>query len=174
MDCFAGREARAENFSFGLGWRGDGRQIDVRENVLRSTEMRFLLTHPWETRPSLVVDTCPAIDTDAISRLRTVLHGLGCPNGLLFDDEQCIILRDSYSSMEPDSIVVEPERLPTGAVLASVPPDSLDERVARWLEVLTARWDVAMPLEPAIASPFIADIVPAASGSLLHALKGAA
>jgi hypothetical protein len=136
--------------------------------------MRFLLTHPSETRPSLVVDTHPAIDDGAIERLRADLHGLGCPNGLLFDAERCVILRDTYSSMSADSIVVEPEQPGTDAVLAKVGPGALDERVASWLEMLSARWDSALPLEPAVAAPFIADIVPAASGSMLHALRGAA
>jgi len=136
--------------------------------------MRFLLTHPSETRPSLVVDTCRVIDEAAIKRLRTDLHGLGCPNGLLFDAERCVILRDSYSSMDADSIVVESEQTATDAILAKVAPGVLDERVGRWLEMLSVRWDSALPQESAVAALFIADIVPAASGSMLYALKGAA
>ena len=136
--------------------------------------MRFLLTHPSETRPSLVVDTCRAIVDETISRLRTDLNGLGCPNGLLFDVERCVILRDTYASMDADSIIVEPDQLATDAVLTKVAPGALDERVAQWLEMLSVRWDSALPQEPAVASPFIADIVPAASGSMLYALKGAA
>jgi hypothetical protein len=138
------------------------------------TAMRFLLTHPSETRPSLVVDTCPAIEDATVERLRTDLHGLGCPNGLLFDAERCVILRDTYSSMSADSIIVEAEQPATDAVLAKAGPGTLDERVAGWLEMLSVRWDSALPLEPAVAAPFIADIVPAASGSMLYALKGAA
>ncbi len=130
--------------------------------------------HPAETRPSLVVDTCLAIDEGVIERLRLDLHGLGCPNGLLFDAERCVILRDTYASMSPDSIVVEPEHPGTPAVLARVAPGPLDERVASWLEMLSSQWDSALPIEPSIAAPFIADIVPAASGSMLHSLKGAA
>jgi hypothetical protein len=137
--------------------------------------MRFLLTHPSETRPSLVVDTFVVIDDTAVERLRVDLHGLGCPNGLLFDPERCIILRDTYASMNADSIVVvENEHSETDAVLAKAGPGTLDERVARWLEMLSGHWDSALPLEPGVAAPFIADIVPAASGSMLHALKGAA
>jgi len=56
----------------------------------------------------------------------------------------------------------------------NVGPGSLDERVGRWLEMLSTRWDSALPLESKVAAPFITDIVPAASGSTLHALQGAA
>ena len=136
--------------------------------------MRFLLTHLSETRPSLIVDTCLSIDDQAIDRLRADLHGLGCPNGLLIDSAKCVILRDTYSSMSADSIVVEPEQPATAAVLANVGPAALDDRVGTWLEMLSAHWDSALPLDPTVAAPFIADIVLAASGSMLHALKGAA
>ncbi|MEI8259420.1 MAG: hypothetical protein WCJ30_27445 [Deltaproteobacteria bacterium] len=135
--------------------------------------MRFLLTHPSETRPSLVVDTCSAITDAAIAQMKADLHGLGRSSGLLFDERQCLILRDTYSSMDIGSIEVE-TRQPTDAVLARVARVPLDERVGRWLEMLSAGWDSALPLEPAVAAPFIADIVPAASGSMLHALEGAA
>lgn len=136
--------------------------------------MRFLLTPPSETRPSLVVETCTAIDDLIVQRLRDDLHGFGCPNGLLFDAQRCVILRDSYGTMGPESIQVEPDSPSTNAVLANVAPGTLDERVARWLEMLSSRWDTALPLEAAVAAPFITDIVPAASGSMLHALQGAA
>ncbi len=76
--------------------------------------------------------------------------------------------------MTPESIVVGPEQLPTAAVLAKVGPGPLDERVATWLEMLSAHWDSALPLEPAVAAPLIADIVPAVSGAMFHPLKGVA
>jgi hypothetical protein len=136
--------------------------------------MRFLLTHSADTRPSLVVDTCSAIDERAIARLRSDLHGLGCANGLLFDPRQCIILHDTYSTMDASAIVVEGPALDADLVLARVAGSNLDERVERWLEALSVRWDSALPIEPAIAAPFITDVVPAASGSILHVLKGAA
>lgn len=136
--------------------------------------MRFLLTHPVDTRPSLVVDTCSEIDERAIARLRNDLHGLGCANGLLFDPRQCIILHDTYSTMDASSIVVEGAALNADLVLARVTGSTIEERVERWLEALSVRWDSALPIEPGIAAPFIADVVPAASGSMLHVLKGAA
>jgi hypothetical protein len=136
--------------------------------------MRFLLTPPSETRPSLVVDTCASIDDGVVQRLRGDLHGLGCANGLLFDAQRCVIFRDTYATMGPESIAVEPESPATDAVLANVAPGTLDKRVARWLEMLSSHWDSALPLEPTVAAPFITDIVPAASGSMLHALPGAA
>ena len=140
----------------------------------RLRNMRFLLTHPLETRPSLVVDTCLTVETLTIERFRRDLHGLGCANGLLFDTKQCVILRDTYASMDEASIVVEGAPLDTNLVLANVTGYTLEERVERWLEVLSVHWDNALPSEPAIAAPFFANIVPAASGSVLHALKGAA
>jgi hypothetical protein len=135
--------------------------------------MRFVLTHPSETRPSLVVITCAEINDQEVRRLREDMFGLGCANGLLFDAHNCVILRDSFASMSPDSIVAEGTPVRTDAVLAKAGGGSLDVRVNRWLEMMSANWNSALPLEPATAAPFIMDVVPAASGSMVYATPSA-
>lgn len=45
---------------------------------------------------------------------------------------------------------------------------SLDPRVLNWLQSMAANWDTALPLDQQMAAPFIADIVPALSGSYLR------
>lgn len=117
------------------------------------------------------METCASIDQAAINELRALLYGMGSASGILFDSQECVILRDTFVSMNEDSIEVEGARLKAEEVLARVGTSgSLDERVERWLSVLSTHWDQALPHEPALAAPFIADIVPAASGSLVHAL----
>jgi hypothetical protein len=101
------------------------------------------------------------------------MFGIGCANGLLFDSERCAILRDTFQSMTPDSIVAEEESVRTDDVLASAGTGSLDARVGRWLEMMSANWYAAPSVEPA-AAPFIADIGPAVSGSIVQASPVAA
>lgn len=135
--------------------------------------MRFALTHSSESRPVLIAETCENADEQAIASFRKILFDVGCPNGLLFDRARCHIFRDQFSSMNERSIVVE-GTLPTDAVLNAPGADqlgSLDQRVERWLRVLTTRWDDALPREPELAAPLIADIVPAASGSVVSAVR---
>jgi hypothetical protein len=135
--------------------------------------MRFLLTHASETRPSMLVYTCSAINEGEVSRLRDEMFGLGCANGLLFDPERCVILRDTFSSMAAESIAQEGDALRSDDVLAKVGGGSLDARVARWLEMMSTNWNSALPLDGATAAPFITDVVPAASGSMVHATGAA-
>lgn len=91
----------------------------------------------------------------------------GCPNGLLFDDRDCIILRDAYTSMDASS-VIEDGRVATARLLAMVPArGSLDERVLVWLQSMSAAWNAALPNDH-IGAPFITDIVPAISGSTIR------
>jgi hypothetical protein len=92
--------------------------------------------------------------------------GLGCPNALLFDERECLILHDTYSSLDVDSLK-EDGRLPTDRVLAFVhtPDRALDERVLSWLELMATSWNTALPSDGDMAAPFITDIVPAVSGS---------
>ncbi len=135
--------------------------------------MRFLLTPEGGSRPSVVVETHDRVESAAVAAFRKVLYGIGCPNGILFDQQRCVILRDSFASMNEDSIVEDSGALATDEVLARVGrAGTLDERVARWLGILSTSWDHALPEEPAVAAPFITDIVPAASGSLVHAIGG--
>ena len=92
--------------------------------------------------------------------------GLGCPNGLLFDANECVIIRDTYTSLEPASLE-EDGRVATDPLLTRVPAAqrSLNQRVLDWLRSMAAGWNAALPMDGAIAAPFITDIVPAVSGS---------
>lgn len=138
--------------------------------------MRFVLMPPGATRPSLVVDTVAEVDANALAHLRDDLYGLGCSHGILFDAVCCVILRDSFVSMDAASIV-EDGRVPTREVLRGGASDdvaSLDARVELWLQTLSVDWDHALPIEPSVAALFIQDIVPAASGSLVRAMQSAA
>jgi hypothetical protein len=119
----------------------------------------------------LVVQTAIDADPLAVEALSRTMYGLGCPNGLLFDERVCVILRDHFSSMQADSIQVD-QRLSTNAVLPVGTQGSLEARVERWLHQLARQWSSALPDEPEIASAFIPDIVSAASGSLVQTLSG--
>lgn len=135
------------------------------------------MTPPGGSRPTLVVDTRPNIDEAAIAELRADLHGYACPNGILFDDRRCLILRDTFDSLDESSIIVE-KQLSTSDVLGRL--GAVDEgrplevRVERWLEMLSASWDQALSLEPEVSGPFLSDIVGAAAGSTVHAIEHAA
>jgi hypothetical protein len=132
--------------------------------------VRFLLTPDGGSRPSLVVETVDDLDDTKIASFRSDLHGLACSNGILFDRTRCVILRDTFESMDESSFAVE-EGPAANAVLARAGGGSLEDRVDRWLRMLSASWDRALPIEPETAAPFIADIVPAASGSLVHPVE---
>lgn len=127
----------------------------------------FFVTHPHDPRPALVVETSARIDDDVIAELKERMLGLGCPNGLLFDPDHCVILHDTYSSLGADSLR-EDGRVATDAVLARVDAsraNALEQRVLKWLQSMASSWNTALPLDGDIASPFISDIVPAVSGS---------
>lgn len=128
--------------------------------------MLFLVTHPPDPRPTLVAETTARIDAEAIDRLKQRMLGFGCPNGLLFDEEECLIVRDTYRSLDIDSIEEE-GRIPNARLLARVrgPGRTIDQRVLDWLQSMAASWNTALPLDNDIAAPFITDIVPAVSGS---------
>lgn len=132
--------------------------------------MLFFVTHPPDPRPALVVETTPRIDDAVITGLKERMLGLGCPNGLLFDADECLILRDTYSSLEVDSLR-EDSRVRTDHVLARVDSShdhDLDGRVLRWLQSMAASWNTALPLDGDLIAPFITDIVPAVSGSSIR------
>jgi hypothetical protein len=128
--------------------------------------MLFLVTHPPDPRPALVVETTAQIDAAAIDQLKQRMLGWGCPNGLLFDANECVIIRDTYTSLEPASLE-EDGRVATDRLLARIPAvqRSIDQRVLDWLRSMAAGWNSALPLDGDVAAPFITDIVPAVSGS---------
>jgi hypothetical protein len=135
----------------------------------RSAIFRIMLvfvTHPPDPRPALVVETTERIDPSAVERLKQRMLGLGCPNGLLFDANDCVIVRDAYTSLDASSLE-EDGRVPTERLLSRVraPGRSMDEQVLDWLRSMASSWSHALPLEGDVAAPFITDIVPAVSGS---------
>jgi hypothetical protein len=134
--------------------------------------LRYLLTPPGDTRPSLLVELCPRVDEGVLSDVRQVMYGLGCASALVLDSERCFILRDTYASTGPDAIVVEKAEIETQRLLGAG-GGSLEGRLERWHNALTTNWNAAIPRE-AWTAPLLTDVVPAASGSLVHrAMAGA-
>jgi hypothetical protein len=133
--------------------------------------MRFVVTHPPDPRPALIVETVATVDEATIAGLKKALFGRGCPNGLLFDANVCVILHDAYTSYDPSSFQ-EDGRVSTDRLLARVRGDRpLDERVFDWLRSMAASWNDTLPEENAVAAPFIMDIVPAVSGSSVRQIS---
>jgi hypothetical protein len=129
----------------------------------------FAVSHPPDPRPALAVLTTNQISDDAIEELKERMLGWGTPNGLLFGRDYCVILRDTYSSLDVDSLQ-EDGRVETALLLAEVPADAraFEVRVFDWLQSMAASWSRALPSDGKVSAPFIADIVPAVSGSLVR------
>lgn len=128
--------------------------------------MRFFLTPPTLTRPSLIVETHTKITPGIEERLRLEMFGLSCANGMLLDNETCLVLRDSFTSMRPESVRVD-LNLRTEDVLGTVQGRTLDGKVQTWLELLSASWQRAIPPNQALAE-LVYDIVPAAVGTQIQ------
>lgn len=126
----------------------------------------FSVSHPPDPRPALLVQTTTRIDAAAIDELKGRMIGWGCPNGLLFDATECVILRDAYTSLEVDSLVEE-GRVRTDQLLVRLPAGgrALEQRVSEWLRGTAASWNTTLPPDGRVAAQFIADIVPAVSGA---------
>lgn len=132
--------------------------------------MRFLVTHPPDPRPALVVQTVEKVDDPSLAAFKHLLLRMGCPNGLIFDADRCVIVRDSYSSLDASSLK-EDGSVATDRLLVRVRNGRrLPDRVFDWLRSMAASWDAALPDEPEVAAPFITDIVPAVSGSSIQAV----
>ena len=130
--------------------------------------MRFLVTHPPDPRPALVVETVSRVDAAVIADFKEALLRLGCPNGPVFDQKDCVVLRDTYSSLDAASLA-EDGRVATERLLSRVVNGrALDERVFDWLHSMAASWNDTLPTEQDVAAPFITDIVPAVSGSSIR------
>jgi hypothetical protein len=130
--------------------------------------MRYFVSQPHETRPSLVVETCESITTDRIRAFRNDLFGRGCAHGLLFDEHEAVLLRDAFWTMSADSIKEE-ARLSTDVVLHRAQGESLDARVQDWLARMASSWNEALPEDGDAAAALLHDVVPALSGSAVHA-----
>lgn len=124
---------------------------------------RYLLSPPSETRPSLLVELCPSIDETVLDEVRAAMLGLGCSNGLVLDAEQCLILHDTFASMDPSSIEVDPSKLETARLLGATSAP-IEQRLERWLNALVTNWRESVPHE-AWSAPLLTDVVPAAAGS---------
>ncbi len=93
---------------------------------------------------------------------------MGCPNGLLFDNQTCVILRDGYTSLDVGSFIKDGE-VSTHDLLARVATNRpFDLRVLDWLQSMASSWNTALPTEGKFTELFTTDIVPAISGSLVH------
>lgn len=132
------------------------------------SRLRYLLTPPGDTRPSLLVELCPKVDDSVLREVREAMYGLSCANALVLDAEECRILHDTYDSMEPDSIkvdaVLETQRLLSAGDTGG---RALEGRLERWLDALAKNWTAAIPRE-AWTKPLLSDVVPAAAGSLVR------
>lgn len=134
--------------------------------------MRYLLRHPPDPRPSLVVQTCPKTDDSILLEFRRLLYGMGCSSGLLFDPSACLVVHDSFSSLGPDSLAVT-DKVPTADVLSKLQrpgypkPPNLDRLVKLWLEMLAVGGQDALPDEDTVATALITDVLPAAVGAVV-------
>lgn len=131
--------------------------------------MKFLLSPRGSFRPSLIVETKEAVTKAAQGRLRDEMYRRSCPNGILFDTKVCVVLRDTFEDMGPDSVKAEPT-LDTDIVLSLVQGANLDDKVQTWLELLSASWSHAIPTDPAV-SMLMYDVVPAAVGAEIHVVR---
>ncbi len=136
------------------------------ETADEAPRRRYLLTPPGDTRPSLLVELCPRVDEDVLREAREAMFGLGCGNGLVLDAKQCVILHDTFKSMDSGSIEQEPARLETPRLLG-IGDGPIEQRLERWLNALATNWHDTVPHEAWVA-PLLTDVVPAASGSLIR------
>ena len=138
----------------------------VLEPPVTTPRRRYLLSPPGETRPSLLVELCPRVDETVLNEVRAAMLGLGCSNGLVLDAEQCLILHDTFSSMDPASIEVDPSTLETARLLDTTSAP-IEQRLERWLNTLVTNWRESVPHE-AWSAPLLTDVVPAAAGSTVR------
>lgn len=132
-------------------------------------DMRFFLNPPTSYDPSLIVETHRMITPEIEERLRSEMYGRSCANGMLFDDETCLVLRDSFENLGPQSVRVD-LRLRTEDVLRTVQGNTLDDKVQTWLELLSASWHHAIPPNQEVAE-LVYDIVPAAVGTQIQIVQ---
>jgi hypothetical protein len=135
---------------------------------------RFFLRHAPDPRPALVVQTCERADGDAVRAFCDLLFGLGCSEGLLFDQNECLLVHDSFASDAPSSLSVE-ARMATATVLEKLNRPgfsryrSLDERVELWLDMLARRGSEALPDDPKAAEPLLVGVLTSAAEAVISA-----
>lgn len=138
--------------------------------------MRYTLTQGIDPRSTLVADVCDRIDDQALDGLKRFMFGYGCANGLLFDEEVCIVLRDRYTELSPASITEE-RRIPTPVLFTTLGSEnvgSLYVRVGHWLDLLSRYWKDAVPKDSEDAQELLYDVVSAADGAKIHPWSAAA
>jgi hypothetical protein len=137
---------------------------------------RYTLSQGIDPKSTLVADICDRVDDRAIEGLKRFMYEYGCANGLLFDEDVCVLLRDTFSDMSPASIREE-RRIPTQVLLATLGSSNagpLAVRVGRWLQLLATSWSAAVPTDSEDAQELIYDVVPAARGAAIHPWSAAA
>ena len=135
-----------------------------------SWRMRYIVVQLPDLRPALVVETA----SDAVAsfeQFRSTLLAQGCHAGLIFDESSCIVVRDTYTSLDEASFIQE-ATLPTHALLGDAQAGSLDQRVADWLRRMAADWNHTLPKE-AFVAPLLTDVVPALSGCAITEVRAA-
>lgn len=150
--------------------------LDVARQRRYDFWMRYTFTQGQDPRSTLVVDTCDQIDEPTIKQLKQFLYENGCANGILFDLERSVILRDTFTDMSAESFEAK-EGPSTEELLATLGIHnigSLGHRVATWLSLLSSRWDSAIPKDSKLAAELLYDIVPAAAGANMHVWATAA
>ncbi len=138
--------------------------------------MRYTLTQSVDPKSTLVADVCDRIDEPSLQALKRFMYEYGCANGLLFDHDECVLLRDTFSDMSAASIREE-RRIPTRVLLATLGLSNagpLSVRVGRWLHLLATSWQTAVPTDSEDAKELIYDVVPAAAGAAIHPWSEAA
>lgn len=131
---------------------------------------RYRLTQGVDLALTLVADVCEKIDAKALEGLKRFMYEDGCASGLLFDEEVCVLLRDTFRDASVGSILEE-RRIPTSVLLATLGAGNagpLVDRVGLWLKTLATSWRAAVPADSPDAQELIDDVVPAAVGAAIH------
>ncbi|WP_437286086.1 hypothetical protein [Sorangium sp. So ce406] len=117
------------------------------------------------------METHERITPEIQDSFRADMYGRSCANGILLDSETCLVFRDTFEDLGPQSIKVD-LTLRTDDVLRTVQGGSLDEKVQTWLALLSASWDHAIPRDQEGVAELIYDIVPAAVGTQIQIVGG--
>lgn len=130
--------------------------------------MRYVVQHPNETRPSLLVEVVPEASAESLERVRSAMLAAGCANALVIDPHRVHVLRDTFRDMTAEAIVEDVDPFDTALLLGD--SGELGQRTRRWLEAMSANWSEILPHEEWAAS-LLYDIVPAVSGSLITTVE---
>lgn len=121
--------------------------------------MRYYITHPPDPRPALIVDVVSAADLD-LQRFLSDLWSHQTSHGLLIDLGKCIVVRDSFTSLDQSSLTVEGEIKTADLMGRLTSLAELQIRVGQWLDKMTRDWRAALPPDQETAI-LMTDVVPA-------------